>query len=206
MKKNKEKSASLEIIKEKIFILRGHKVMLSTDLAEIYQVEPRILIQAVKRNLERFPDDFMFQLTWEEADSLRSQIVTLNEKDIVLRSQNVILNKKSSNSRSQFVILKRQGHHLKYLPYAFTEQGIAMLSSVLKSRRAVLVNIAIMRAFVLIREALTTHKELGLKLKDLELKVGKHDEEIQIILEAIRRLMKEDVKPNRGIGFHVKYE
>ena len=175
-RKNKEESTTLEIIKQKVFIIRGHKVMLSTDLAALYQVPTKVLIQAVKRNEMRFPEDFMFQLTWQEVEALRSQNVTL----------------------------KKRGSHVKYLPYAFTEQGVAMLSSVLKSRRAVLVNIAIMRAFVLIREALTAHKELALKLKELELKVGKHDEEIQVILEAIHRLMKEDEKPKVGIGFHVR--
>ncbi len=170
------KNVSTEVINNKIFIIRGRKVMLSTDLAILYQVETKALIQAVKRNLERFPEDFMFQLTWKEADSLRSQIVTL----------------------------KKRGSHIKYLPYAFTEQGVAMLSSVLKSRRAILVNIAIIRAFVILREALSAHKELALKLRELEFKVGNHDEEIKIILDAIRQLMKEEEKPKRGIGFHVK--
>ncbi len=169
------KNASTEIITNKILIIRGRKVMLSPDLAELYQVEVRTLIQAVKRNQERFPEDFMFQLTWEEAES----------------------------SRSQFVILKK-GHNIKYLPYAFTEQGVAMLSSVLKSRKAVLVNIAIMRAFVAIREALVTHKELALKLRELEGKVGNHDKEIRLILEAIQQLLKEEEKPKKEIGFHVR--
>ena len=205
--KSKENAASLEMIKQKVFIIRGCKVMLSTDLAELYQVETKVLIQAVKRNLVRFPDDFMFQLTWDEADSLRSQNVTLNKasQSSASRSQIVTLKRgeKLNPSRSQFVILKKGGN-IKYLPYAFTEQGVAMLSSVLKSRRAVLVNIAIMRAFVMIREALAAHKELAVKLKELESKVGKHDEEIQAILEAIHRLMKEEERPKRGIGFHVR--
>lgn len=171
------KSVTAEVITNKIFIIRGRKVMLSSDLAVLYQVETKALLQAVKRNLVRFPEDFMFQLTWEEADSLRSQIVTL----------------------------KKRGSHIKYLPYAFTEQGVAMLSSVLKSRRAVLVNIAIMRAFVILRETLGAHKELALKLRELELKVGNHDEEIKMILDAIRQLMKEEEKPKREIGFHVKF-
>jgi len=170
-----QKIITVERIKHKIIILRGHKVMLSTDLAELYQVEARALIQAVKRNRERFPEDFMFQLTWEEADSLRSQFVTL----------------------------KKRGSHIKYLPYAFTEQGVAMLSSVLKSRRAVLVNIAIMRAFVLMRQVLAAHKELALKLKALELKVGRHDKDIKEILDAIRQLMAPPPeKPKGKIGFH----
>ena len=203
------KNVSTEIITNKIYIIRGRKVMLSTDLALLYQVETKVLLQAVKRNLVRFPEDFMFQLTWEEADSLRSQIVTLkkgeNETDNS-RSQIVTLKKSESEtgySRSQIVILK-QGRNIKYLPYAFTEQGVAMLSSVLKSRRAVLVNIAIMRAFVMMREALSAHKELALKLRELELKVGNHDEEIKMILDAIRQLMKEEERPKKGIGFHIR--
>jgi len=105
-------------IEERILLLRGHKVMLSPHLAELYQVAPKVLIQAVKRNMNRFPPDFMFQLTWEEASNLRSQIVTL----------------KGADSRSQSVTLKH-GQHIKHLPYAFTEQGVAMLSTVLRSER-----------------------------------------------------------------------
>ena len=152
---------SAEFIEQKIFLLRGQKIMLSTHLAELYGVETRTLIQAVKRNLERFPEDFMFQLTWKEIQSLRSQIVILNKREIQF-------------ARSQIVTLQ-QGQHLKYLPYAFTEQGVAMLSSVLRSKRAVQVNIAIMRAFVKLRGILFAHKELADKLKELEEKVSKHD-------------------------------
>ncbi len=123
----------LEIIERKIFLIQGQKVMLSTHLAELYGVEVRALIQAAKRNVDRFPEDFMFQLNWEEAQSLRSQFVTLNKEDI-------------RSSRSQIVILKK-GQNIKFLPYAFTEQGVAMLSSVLHSKRAVQVNIAIMPAY-----------------------------------------------------------
>lgn len=150
--------------------------MLSTHLAELYGVEVRALIQAVKRNLKRFPEDFMFQLTWNEVDILRSQ----------------------------FVILRGvHGKHIKYLPYAFTEQGVAMLSSVLNSERAVQVNIVIMRAFVKIREMLSTHKELAAKLRELEHKVSKHDIDILAIFEAIRRLMAPPPElPKRRIGFH----
>ena len=201
--KNQGNSVSLQIINQKIFFIRGHKIMLSTDLAELYQVQTKALIQAVKRNRERFPEDFMFQLTWEETNASRSQIVTLNGKNMAPRSQNVILNEQNISLRSQIVTLKKRGSHLKYLPYAFTEQGVAMLSSVLKSRRAVLVNIAIMRAFVLMREVLAVHKELALKLKALELKVGKHDEDIKVILDAIRKLMAPSPeKPKGKMGFH----
>ncbi|MBI5150368.1 MAG: ORF6N domain-containing protein [Candidatus Omnitrophica bacterium] len=170
---------SSDVINQRIFILRGHKVMLSPHLAELYGVEVRALIQAVKRNKGRFPADFMFQLTWKEMEFLKSQIVT---------------------SRSQIVILKK-GKNIKYLPYAFTEQGVAMLSSILKSKRAVRVNIAIMRAFVKLREMLSTHKELAFQFRELERKVGKHDEDIQAIFRAIQRLMAEPEKPKIKIGF-----
>ena len=122
-------------VEQKIFYIRGQKVMLSPHLAELYDVPTKVLLQAVTRNLERFPDDFMFQLTWEEVDPLRSQIVTLKSSGI-------------KNPRSQIVTLE-SGANIKFLPYAFSEQGIAMLSSVLRSKRAIAVNIAIMRAFVI---------------------------------------------------------
>ena len=123
----KQSVVLVETIEKRIFLLRGLKVMLSTDLAELYRVEPRVLVQAVKRNIERFPGDFMVQLTWEEVASLRSQSVILKGTS-------------PSMSRSQSVILKR-GQNIKYLPYAFTEQGVAMLSSVLHSDRAIHVNL-----------------------------------------------------------------
>ncbi len=157
-----------EIIERKIFFIRRQKVMLSPDLARLYQVEPRILIQAVKRNVDRFPDDFMFQLTWEETE----RCADLNESE-------------RSRSRSQSVTLKR-GRNIKYLPYAFTEQGVAMLSSVLRSKRAVQVNIAIMRAFVRMREMIGSHKDLARKLDALE---KKYDAQFKGVFDAIRQLM-----------------
>jgi len=170
-----------EVIERKIFLLRGQKVMISIHLAELYGVETRTLVQAVKRNIERFPEDFMFQLTWEEAESLRSQIVILNKSEVSLR-----------------------GKHVKFLPYAFTEQGVAMLSSVLRSKRAVHVNIAIMRAFVKLRQILSTHKELAHKLKELERKFEKHDKEIIEIFEAIRQLIQSPEDSKRFVtGFKV---
>lgn len=159
-------------IEQKIFLIRGQRVMLSMQLAELYGVATKVLMQAVKRNLDRFPTDFMFKLTSEELKSLRSQIVTS----------------------------KRGG--IRYLPYAFTEQGVAMLSTVLNSKRAIQVNIAIMRAFVKLRQILSTHKELAHKLEQLERKIEKHDTEIQAIFEAIRQLMAPPEKPKRRIGFH----
>jgi len=149
--------------------------MLDRDLAELYGVETRSLIQAVKRNIERFPLDFMLQLTKEEFDSLRSQNV----------------------------ISKGKGGR-RYLPYVFSEQGVAMLSSVLKSRRAIEVNIAIMRAFVQLRKMIDSHAELSYKLSDLERKLGDHDEQIQAIFEAIRQLMAPPDKKKKKIGYTVK--
>ena len=146
--------------------------MIDKDLAELYGVTTKRLNEQVKRNRYSFPEDFMFQLEKVEADSLRSQIATL-----------------------------KRGNHLKYLPYAFTEQGVSMLSSILNSRRAVLVNIQIMRTFTKLREILVNHKELREKLKELEDKVNKHDSEIQSIFDAIHRLVTLPEKPKKKIGF-----
>lgn len=166
-----------ERIESRIFLLRGQKVMLSFHLAELYEVEPRAIVQAVKRNIDRFPEDFMFQLTWEETDNLKSHFVT---------------------SRSQSVILKR-GLNIKYLPYAFTEQGVAMLSSVLRSRRAVRVNVEIMRTFVRLRQMLATHADLARKLATLE---RKYDTQFKVVFDAIRELMvPPEPKKKRPIGF-----
>ncbi len=170
-----------DFIERRIFVIRRHKVMLSMHLAELYGVAPKVLIQAVKRNLERFPEDFMFQLTWEEAEALRSQFVTLKNT-------------------------KGRGKHIKYLPYVFTEQGVAMLSSILRSKRAVQVNIAIMRAFVRLRQVLASHKELAQKLEEHEKRIDKHDHHIMAIFEIIKELMKPPPlspppKPKGPIGF-----
>jgi phage regulator Rha-like protein len=176
------KSVLQKVIEEKIFVVRGHKVMLSPHLAKLYGVSVKRLNEQVKRNIKRFPEDFMFQLSAEESSTLKLQIVTLN-------------------SRSQIATLK-QGQNIKYYPYAFTEQGVAMLSSVLNSNRAIQVNITVMRAFVKLREILSTHKELVYKLKELEGKIAKHDMEIQSIFEAIRRLMASPPDKKRVIiGF-----
>jgi len=167
---NPEKLASL------IYLLRGEKVLLSEHLAELYAVPVKVLNQAVKRNIDRFPDDFMFQLTRDETDS-------------ILRL------------RSQFVTLKR-GEHIKYLPYAFTEQGIAMLSSVLRSPRAVEVNIAIMRTFVQLRRLMDSNRDLARRIEALE---KRYDEQFASVFDAIKRLIAEDdsrkARPKRSIGF-----
>jgi ORF6N domain len=165
----------IERVVQSIRWIRGQKVLLDSDLADLYGVATKSLNQAVKRNRARFPDDFMFQLNRDETRLLRSQFVTL-----------------------------KRGEHLKYRPYAFTEQGIAMLSSVLKSERAVEVNIAIMRAFVKLRQMLNVNRELAQKFSELERRVGKHDEDITAILEAIRQPMAPPEKSRREIGFHVR--
>ena len=176
----------VERIERAIFVIRGHKVMLDSDLASLYDVETKILNQAVKRNTDRFPEDFMFQLSEEEFENLRSQTVTSNF---------------NSGLRSQSVTLKGgRGQHRKYLPYAFTEQGVAMPSSVLRSPRAVAVNVEIMRAFVRLRQMLASHADLARKLDALE---KKYDAQFRIVFDAIRQLMAPpEAKPQRKIGFH----
>jgi ORF6N domain-containing protein len=169
---------------------------MATDIVSVERIAQSTtgaLNQAVRRNQARFPSDFMFRLNTEEISLLRSQFVILNSQG----------GQRSSHSGLQIVTLKR-GQHIKYRPYAFTEQGVAMLSSVLKSERAVRVNIAIMRAFVQLREALETNRELARKFSELEKRVGKHDDEIGAILDAIRQLMAPPKKPRREIGFHVR--
>jgi len=182
-------------------IIRHEKVLLDSDLAELYGVETKVLNQAVKRNLDRFPEDFMFQLIEVEADSLRSQIVTLNAEDPNLKSQSVTSSRGKSASRSQTVILKR-GQHLKYLPYAFTEQGVAMLSSVLRSPRAVEVNIAIMRTFVQLRRLMDSNQLLAEKIENLERKYAEHDQNFTLVFDAIKQLIAEDPTPTKEMGFH----
>ncbi len=172
-------------IEHAILLIRGHKVMLDAELATLYGVGTKVLNQAVKRNLDRFPKDFMFQLTWDEAQNLRSHFVTLNTEN-------------PSRSRSQFAILKR-GRNIKYRPYAFTEQGVAMLSSVLRSKRAVQVNIEIMRAFVRLRRILNEHKDLARRLDDLE---KRYDGQFKVVFDAIRQLMAPPPpQSQRRIGF-----
>jgi hypothetical protein len=185
-----------ERIARSIYLLRWQKVMLDFDLAALYGVATKALNQAVKRNRERFPEDFMFQLSAEETASLKSEFVTSSSQGAG--------DKRILKNWSQFVTSSRKHRGATYRPYAFTEQGVAMLSSVLKSERAVKVNIAIMRAFVKLRETLETNRELARKFAELENKVGKHDQEIAAILDAIRQLMAPAEKPRREIGFHVR--
>ncbi|MBI5675214.1 MAG: ORF6N domain-containing protein [Nitrospirae bacterium] len=159
----------VEIIERKIYLLRGHKVLLDSDLAELYGVEVKQLKRQVRRNIKRFPEDFMFELQKEEYESLRSHFGTL-----------------------------KRGEHSKYLPYAFTEQGVAMLSSVLNSDRAIEVNIQIMRALVKLRELIATHKDLARKLSDME---KKYDTQFKVVFDAIRQLMKPEESKKGKIGF-----
>jgi hypothetical protein len=158
-----------ERIESRIFMLRGHKVMLSPDLADLYEVEPRALVQAVKRNSERFPADFMFQLNAREFEHLKSQFV-----------------------------ISSWGGLRRAAPYAFTEQGVAMLSSVLRSKRAVLVNVEIMRAFVRLWQMLAAHADLARKLAALE---RRYDAQFKVVFEAIRELMTPPTGTKRPIGF-----
>ena len=166
-------------MERRIHLIRGQRVMIDRDLADLYGVRTIALRQQVKRNQQRFPGDFVFKLTKPEAEALVSQ--------------NVIPTRRSLGG---------------FLPYAFTEQGVAMLSSVLRSERAAYVNVAIMRAFVRLREVLNTHKDLARKLARLEMKyrrhgtqIEHHDTEIQAIFDAIRRLVEQPVRPRRRIGF-----
>jgi hypothetical protein len=164
-----------EQIEQVILLIRGHRVMLDRDLDALYGVETKNLNKAVRRNLDRFPADFMFQLTADEAECLRFQFGTL-----------------------------KRGQHFKYLPQVFTQEGVSMLSSVLRSPRAIQVNIAIMRVFVRLRETLALHKELAHKLAELERKIESHDTNIRALFNAIRGLAAPPAKPRREIGFHVK--
>lgn len=164
--------APVEVITSKIYFIRGQKVMLDRGLSELYGVETRVLKQAVKRNVSRFPSDFMFRLSREEQESLRSQFVTL-----------------------------KRGQHSKYLSFAFTEQGVAMLSSVLNSERAVQVNIQIMRAFTKLRQMLATHDDLRRKIEEME---QEYDQQIQVVFDAIKLLLEAEKKPKPKIGFTVK--
>ena len=175
-------------IESLIRVIRGQQVMLDSDLAMLYGVETRTLNQAVKRNIKRFPEDFMFQLTQDEASHSRSQFVTLNDDD-ALRSQIATSNKKDNPLRSQFVTSKsKRGQNIKYLPYAFTRNGIAMLSSVLRSDTAVEVNIRIMRAFTMIPQLVNHNTQIIERIFNIEQHQIETDEKIGVILERIEEI------------------
>ena len=161
------------LIESKIYMIRGQKVMLDIDLAKMYSVETKRLKEQVRRNIERFPEDFMFELTDEEADSL---------------------------SRSQFATLKRR-QNVKYLPFAFTEHGVLMLSSVLRSEQAVQVNIQIMRVYSKMKELLMMHKDILVKPEQLEKKTDKHDKQIDLIFDYIKKLVEQPQERTERIGF-----
>jgi phage regulator Rha-like protein len=162
-----------EIIERRIYLIRGHKVMLSPDLADLYEVETRALVQAVKRNRDRFPNDFMFQLSAKEYANLKSQFV-----------------------------ISSWGGARRATPYAFTEHGVAMLSSVLRSKRAVQMNILIIRAFIKLREMLATHKDLLQTIEEIRRKQEEQGEQITAIMETINQILApEPVPPKRRIGF-----
>lgn len=158
-----------EVIEQRIYLIRGQKVMLDRDLAELYDVPTKRLNEQVKRNKKRFPNDFMFLLTWAETIGLRSQIATLKNND-----------------------------HIKYRPYAFTEQGVAMLSSVLNSDRAIQVNIQIMRTFIKLRKLLETHKDILKKIEEME---KRYDNQFRVVFQTIKKMMSPPEKPKRKIGF-----
>jgi len=165
----------LQRMESAILLIRGHKVLLDSDLAALYGVETRVLVQAVKRNIDRFPSDFMFRPSKEEFATLKSQSVISNVKT------------------------GRGGR--RSAPYAFTEQGVAMLSSVLRSGRAIQVNVQVMRAFVRLRQMIASHADLARKLEALE---KKYDTQFKVVFEAIRQLMAPPKEKERPIGFHAK--
>ncbi len=221
----------IEVIKNRIYEVRGQRVMLDRDLAELYNVETKRLNEAVRRNIERFPEDFMFKLNKSEWMFLRSQIVTLKEDamgtdteniDVIetsLRSQIATLNEGGDTMSSQSVMSNGRGQHSKYLPYAFTELGIAMLSSVLRSETAIQVNINIMRAFVAIRHAVSAWQDTNLKVEQLSHKVDSLNARVDEILheqnennmemavqigalnDALDQLREKPSTPRKRIGF-----
>jgi hypothetical protein len=176
-KKNAEVVIPDEMISEQIYLIRGQKVMLDRDLSRLYEVETKVLKQAVKRNAERFPEDFMFELTKGENDSLRSQFVTL-----------------------------KRGEHSKYLPTAFTEQGVAMLSSVLHSPRAIKVNIQIIRLFTRLRKIVVDNTELRLEIEQIKKKLNNQNQNIELVFQYLDELIekKKEQKPMKKIGYLVK--
>jgi len=169
-----------------IIVLRGQKVILDAELAVLYGVETRVLLQSVRRNIERFPEDFMFQLTAEEAERSRSRLIVLSAEGKPIATP---IEGRTNSKR---------GQNIKYLPYAFTQEGVAMLSSVLRSSRAVQVNIEIMRAFVRLRQMLRANADLFRKVESLE---KKYDSQFKVVFDAIRRLMEPREKATRRIGF-----
>jgi hypothetical protein len=167
----------IQSIQNKIYEIRGERVMLDKDLAALYEVETRVLNQAVKRNIKRFPSDFMFQLTKEEYESLKFQLEASADNSL----------------RSQIVTLKTgRGQHAKFMPYAFTEQGVAMLSGILNSDKAINMNIAIMRAFVAVRNVLIKQSDIKEQIKEIKQRIGEHDIQLSQIYDAMENLLDEN--------------
>jgi hypothetical protein len=167
-----------EILVNKIHFIRGQKIMIDRDLAELYEVETKRLKEAVKRNIKRFPSDFMFEMTLEEFENWRSQFASSNSDKMGLR----------------------------YRPFCFTEQGVTMLSSVLNSKRAIEVNIRIVRLFIRLREVVSSNKEILRKLEQLESRLGKHDEDIEEMFSTIRELVSFETEPRKAVGYKWKKE
>jgi phage regulator Rha-like protein len=166
---------AVQLIERRIYLVRGKKVMVDSDLAELYGIETKMLNRAVRRNVDRFPEDFMIQLKAEEAESLRFQIGTLEPAG--------------------------RGQHRKYLPYVFTEQGVAMLSSVLNSKRAIEVNIAIMRVFVNLRDMLESNEQLNRKFTAVVRKLSEHDKYFKVVFDELKKLTTQPSPTPRRIGF-----
>ena len=189
------KMRTIKSIQNRIYQIRDERVMLDRDLAILYEIEPKVLNQAVKRNIKRFPEDFMFQITKEEFEELRIQFDAIENPN---------------SSRSQFVTLKTgRGSNIKYLPYAFTEQGVAMLSGILNSDKAIAMNIAIMRAFVDIRKILVQENNLQEQLKQIKERIGEHDIQLNQLYDALENLLDENAgkrkwEERERIGFTIK--
>jgi hypothetical protein len=198
-------SVSVQLIERRIYLIRGQKVMIDSDLAELYGVPTKRLNERVARNKKRFPEDFMFRLTKKEAEflrshfaisssNLRSQFATSNEETMQLRP-------KTENLRSQFATSSLEHGGRRYLPRAFTEQGVAMLSTVLNSEQAIEVNIAIMRAFVRLRQMLETNEELNRKFVAVIRKLSTHDKYFRVVFDELQKLADKPPPPRRQIGF-----
>jgi hypothetical protein len=187
-------SVSVQLIERRIYLIRGQKVMIDADLAELYGVSTKRLNEAVSRNRKRFPEDFMFKLTKDETESLRSHFATSN-------TETAEIGPKTSILRSQFAISNVGRGGRRYFPYAFTEQGVAMLSSVLNSEQAIEVNIAIMRAFVRLRQMLETNEELNRKFTAVIRKLATHDKYFQVVFDELKKLTDEPPPSGRQIGF-----
>jgi len=190
---------AVQLIERRIYLIRGQKVMFDFDLAELYDVPTKRLNERVSRNKKRFPKDFMFRLTQNEADVLRSQFVISNASKPNLRSQIA-----TSSLRSQIATSKTGHGGRRYLPYVFTEQGVAMLSSVLNSEQAIEVNIVIMRAFVRLRQMLATNEELNRKFAAVIRKLSTHDKYFRVVFDELKKLTNEPHQSHKQIGFKSK--